>query len=321
MEKLTGISIRVKLLLLLTVVPILTLALYLAFASHLFRTDKIAYVFDSSSAGARAVSTQVRTQLEVWEERVREIAAGFHKETGSFNAVSVALFRESRELDSLTLYRSSGAGLFRRLGSLQRPGLKGDRSESKPEFLESARRSGIAMAYSGSLLLGIRVGEVGSPGELIGVLSIPGQRLAELFKSGETASYLVAPGGAVILGPEKAQESDFSGWEFFRTALKKNLSDGTAEVVSPSGRPMLVSYSQVGAGDLRVVSLIERDAVLRAVSVLLTKSLLFFVALISAATLISVFASSQLTATLRELFAATLRVSSGDFNIQVAVRS
>ncbi|MFN8945155.1 MAG: hypothetical protein ACK5WZ_11105, partial [Pseudobdellovibrionaceae bacterium] len=56
--------LRYKLLLVLTLIPVLTLATYLSLAVRIFREDKIAYVFDSSSNFVGTLSSQVRSQIQ-----------------------------------------------------------------------------------------------------------------------------------------------------------------------------------------------------------------------------------------------------------------
>src|SRR6185369_14647532 len=97
--------------------------------------------------------------------------------------------------------------------------------------------------------------------------------------------------------------------------------DSTTEARLSDGVTYLISFATVGVGDLIVISKVDKSKALKAVEVLIAKSLLFFVCLLASTLLISVFASNQLTSTLRELFEATRKVAQGDFNIQVAVKS
>jgi sigma-B regulation protein RsbU (phosphoserine phosphatase) len=83
----------------------------------------------------------------------------------------------------------------------------------------------------------------------------------------------------------------------------------------------LISYASVGFGDLTVVSKVDKTKALKAVDVLIFKSLIFFVALIALTLVISVIASGQLTSTLLELFDGTQQIAQGDFSVRVEARS
>ena len=82
-----------------------------------------------------------------------------------------------------------------------------------------------------------------------------------------------------------------------------------------------MSYSRLGLSDIVVISTVSMNKALKAVDVLIKKSALFFIALIASTLLISLFASSQLTSALRELFEATAKIAQGDFSVRVLVRS
>ncbi|HWU43211.1 MAG TPA: SpoIIE family protein phosphatase, partial [Bdellovibrio sp.] len=74
-------------------------------------------------------------------------------------------------------------------------------------------------------------------------------------------------------------------------------------------------------GDLIVVTTVEKEKALGAVQILIRKSLIFFLILISITVIISLFASSGITHALTDLFDATKKVSEGDFKIRVKVNS
>ena len=74
-------------------------------------------------------------------------------------------------------------------------------------------------------------------------------------------------------------------------------------------------------GDLAVVARVDKKKALKAVQILVAKSLLFFVALIASTLVISVIASSRLTSTLRDLFEATRKIAQGDFSVRVESQS
>ena len=83
----------------------------------------------------------------------------------------------------------------------------------------------------------------------------------------------------------------------------------------------MISFAEVGLGDLIVMSKVDKKRALKAVEVLVLKSLLFFLALLAITLIVSVIVSNRLTATLRELFEATRQIAQGDFDVKIVARS
>jgi sigma-B regulation protein RsbU (phosphoserine phosphatase) len=102
--------------------------------------------------------------------------------------------------------------------------------------------------------------------------------------------------------------------------MAKGLPEATELLTLPDRSKMLLSYSRSPGTQLAVFSAIDRKAALKAVDLLLAKSILFFVALISLTIIISVIASKRLTSALTLLHQATKKIGEGKFdevNIQV----
>ena len=59
---LSKISIRYKILLILTVIPAAALLVYLAIALRVFKEDKVAYVFDTTSQMSSSIAGQLKTR-------------------------------------------------------------------------------------------------------------------------------------------------------------------------------------------------------------------------------------------------------------------
>src|SRR5690606_13898188 len=121
---------------------------------------------------------------------------------------------------------------------------------------------------------------------------------------------VVSRGGFAVI---RAMDVVGSDLQILRNVLTGQATEGTTEARLSDGQVYLISYSSVGMGDLLVISRVDKANALKAVEVLIVKSMLFFVALLGSTLIISVIASSRLTATLRELFEATKRIAQGDF--------
>ena len=326
------LSIRYKLLILLTVLPLVSLSLYLLMASRLFETDKIAYVFDSSVGVSRSLSVQIRMEVDSFLSKAKPIVEGYDYVEKKFSPFAQDLFLKQTKLDAMVLYRFHD-GSYEPLGALGKDlgsDVHFDKEvpfhEQIQQMLKSKQITIQAYAPTGRhIAIGYRLGEVSDAGHLILIGLYHAQDLVETFaNSGLYQSVLINNLGQILLGPLDVSGTILEATDpkqFFAGILVSKTPEGTAEVKNQAGKDTLVSYSQVGLGDLTVASIVSKKDALRATEVLIAKSLLFFVALISTTIIISVFASIQLTSTLRELFEATRLIAQGNFDVRVKARS
>src|SRR4051812_39662334 len=98
------VSLKYKLLGLLITLPVISLALYLVLATHLFETDKIAYVYDSSAMASRSLGAQVRGQIESGVAALRPLLEGLDERRKKLDSASVTLFARAPQIDAVTFY-------------------------------------------------------------------------------------------------------------------------------------------------------------------------------------------------------------------------
>jgi sigma-B regulation protein RsbU (phosphoserine phosphatase) len=127
--------------------------------------------------------------------------------------------------------------------------------------------------------------------------------------------FLVDKSGIALLGPDKSVLDE----KVINNLKASTLPEAAFDV--DSKQRQIVSYTDAGIDGMRVVATVDEKLALSAVDVLLTKSILFFIAMIASTVIISVFASVKLTASLRELYEATKMVALGKFDVRVAHRS
>jgi sigma-B regulation protein RsbU (phosphoserine phosphatase) len=316
------ISLRYKLLLLLTTLPVCSLALYLFVATDLFQKDKVAYVFDSSATVSRSIATQVRIEVQSAYDSLRYVVENFDFNQKKFNAIGQDIFNRNPKAHALILLRRDNSGRYVQLGSLTKNTERARAFVADPALIEKLRASAVAHAASvsesrefpGAVELAFRLGEKTSPDHMVLVAIYQADDMINAFEAGAMyTNVLVSQSGETSLGSAK----DFLEMNLLNTVMKSKASDGTAEVRGKTGKAYLISYSAIGVGDLVAISKVDKQKALKAVEVLVTKSVLFFVALIAFTLLISVVASSKLTSALRELYEATKRVAQGDFTVRV----
>lgn len=323
------LSLRYKLLALLITLPLVSLGLYLLMATDLFQKDKVAYVHDSSATVSRSLASQVRMETQGIYTAVRSLVDNFDFTTMQFNAVAKSLIDANPRAYAVILFRRTPEGSYANLGQMLTVGNEGQaKSFAENEaFVQDLRARAIETsafmeeysAVPGTIAVAYRLGEKSEPNHLVAVALYQAQDLLTAFEStGFYTSFVTSRDGKVKVGSMSVVQTDL---DLLKGVLGNSKTDGTAEITLSDGVRYLISYSNIGLGDLLVISKVDKMKALKAVEVLVAKSILFFIALLASTLLISVFASNQLTSTLRELFDATEKVSQGDFNIDVKVRS
>ena len=309
---------------LLTTIPAVCLALYLLMATELFKKDKIAYVFDSSVAVSRALSVQTRLTVQSLFDAVKPIVESFDYGTRRFPASAEKLFSQSSRLKALRTYLKGKDGKFVFLGTLvdQQDERVVKLSQDQKIFSNAFYAAIADQVYIHELesepgigVFSFRIDREKDQSQLIVTALVDVEGLESSFASnGLYDSYLWSPKNGKLFGSEKDMDPKLLSY-------LGSLPEGTAEHKGTNGDSSLMSYSRLGLSDIVVISTVSMNKALKAVDVLIKKSALFFIALIASTLLISLFASSQLTSALRELFEATAKIAQGDFSVRVLVRS
>lgn len=316
------LSLRYKLLLLLTLIPTLCLSLYLLMATDLFKKDKVAYVFDSSVAVSRALSVQTRLTVQSLFDAIKPIVEGYDYKVRNFDQNSRELFHQSSRVKALTVYQKPSSGKYIYLGTLVEPDDQLRKIVSDRSIMNTAQQQAVQNQiflsslsdYPGLGVFSFRIDREKDNSHLLVTAIVDVTGLESSFAgSGLYESYLWSPRYGKLFGSEKPMAGNVLNHI-------GALPEGTAEIVEKGG-DLLLSYSKLGLGDFLVISTVEKSKALKAVDVLIKKSALFFMALIASTLLISLFASLKLTSALRELFEATQKVAAGDFSVRVKARS
>lgn len=330
-----GVSLRYKILFLLTIIPVLTLASYLVLAMRIFESDKIAYVFDSTSNMSATVAAQVKTQLNallastkpMFQDYLLNVDAEGKR---SFSAFGDKTFRAEPLLDIVAAYRQKADGSFELVSVLEKTqDLLSDLSRQRgadltADFADVSREGRILRIPFGDDRVLIFEKFADKNETTVFLILTRLSETAEMFRTAMSQKmYLVGRDGRILFGPSTDQAKNLV--ELVEVSF---LRDPEAKVVQGAetsrdaeGKELLVSYSKAGFGDLIVVSTVSKDKALGAVQVLLRRSLIFFVILICVTAIISLVASGTITQALSALFSATQKVSQGDFAIRVDVKS
>ncbi len=328
-------SLRYKILTALTALPLVGLTLFLLLAVHIFEKDKILYVFDSSLSVSKTKASRVRSEISSMISASQSVVYSYSPDTRSIAASGNHLFREESKFEAFRLYAlSPDTGNYNEVAALQKEAgeeaMAGESERLSALVAEAIEKTVVVRrpkSGGASILLALRFGEVADPKHVVAIGVFQAGEFAETFKpDGAFNSFLATGGGGdgAVFG-EGVRDGE-SGGEWSAAEISARLSatgapEGIAEIRSPAGSPYLASFVDAGVGGLRVVSLVERAKALAAVNTLLRKSLLFFLAVLSATTIISVLASQRMTSALRHLLFATEKVAQGDFNVRVDLKS
>lgn len=297
-------------------------------ATELFQRDKIAYVFDSSATVSRSMATQARSELYSSYSALSTVAETYLPQVKKFSDVGEGLFKRNAVVKGLVLYQREDSGVYTELARLFKEGAGVKEFSADEERLQSLRKEAVlhgahvneASNSPGAMAVAFRLGELKDSHHQVVVALVQADDLVGIFEAKSLyRTLMVSRSQGVVMGtPAKSSNIEFAQLE---THFSSGNPEGTAEITVTKGQFVLVSYAMIGLGDLAIMSSVDKNVALKAVDVLIAKSLLFFVALLAGTLLISIFASSKLTSALRDLFEATTKIANGDFNVQIKASS
>lgn len=354
-----SLSIRVKILLLLTLLPLLVLGSYLYIAIEVFQNDKIAYVYEGTTSISRTLSLQTSTDLNSILSSARPVLQDY-TQNRSFGIVSQSLLQVESPVLWVAVFGQAPDGTFVQRGMVSRdqepapvasqvsatPATEGTTpAVPVPAVAVSAAQAQLNQILTGSKILAsaphqkrmvtiplkednILIAEyVDDPATSRRYIFLIYAKSDELFRAfrtpGGSENFLVDSQGQVLMGPPEVERQNLNT-RFAVGFISRNEASqpaGTEEVVDGKGENFLVSFARLSFGNLAVVSAVPKKAALQAVTTLIRKSIIFFAVLICATVIISLVASKNLTAALTQLFQATQKVAQGHFEIRVKVDS
>lgn len=326
-----GISIRYKILLLLTSIPLITLTAYLILALKIFEDDKIAYVFDSTSSMSGTMAAQIKTQLNGVLSTTKPIFQEYLSQQ-KFSSVAESIFANEYNIEAIAVFKPSAMGGYERSAALEKvpEGATqtiqslGSKFSSYMNEADAVGRVVKVPFNDDRVMIFEKVSNETKTRNTIFVVVVKMSEAAEMFRAVTSQRmYLISQDGTVLFGPESmpGQKLQSVVDPNFLKETGSKVAQGAEAEKAVDGTDLLVSFAKAGFGDLTVVTTVEKAKALGAVQILIRKSLIFFGILISLTVIISLFASSGLTHALTDLFVATKKVAEGDFKIRVKVDS
>lgn len=322
-----GVSLKYKFMAALLLIPLVGLTLFLLLAKSIFEKDKVAYVFDSSLSVTKTRAARVSSELTSVISLAQAIVLSYRADTKNLSETGTYFFDREDRLDVFQLYAWNGeSSNYEKTVDLTKPSgkaLLSDKDALVKKSLIDAKSKAVLVrgldAGSERLLMVARFGEVSDPKHVIAVIAFGASDLAQIFlESGAYSSFLARRDDGQLIFISKGAGVD---WEAVWTTLSgKTTPEGIEEIGMPSSSSkFLTSYSDVGVGNLIVVSTVDKRAALSAGQLLLKKSSMFFIALIALTAIFSVITSGGMTVPLTKLSQATQKVAQGDFDVRVDI--
>lgn len=323
-------SLRLKVLLLISVVTASTLAALLAVAVRIFTSDKVADIRSTGVSLVQSLATQGRIELESVINSLRPVMAGYRPEEGRLSQEALYVLKQISVIQQFRVYKWNGATY--------------DIAQEEPTTAAEALRlpvidnptllsmsaEGIAVRGLGNptqplLLLSVRFGPRENPSHTMVLASLQGLRFLESVRSRSNyAIALLGQGASLITQNPRAEEGElppFSEWETLPEMIRTKSPPGTADINNVTDDTLLLSQAPVGIGSLTVAAYVPKKQAMQAVSSFVKKAVAVFIILILLAFGIASLASGKITATLSSLTTASQKVALGEFNLQLQVES
>ncbi|MDZ4675897.1 MAG: ATP-binding protein [Oligoflexia bacterium] len=339
-------SIRYKILSVVTVLLVGALGLYLLLATRIFESDKKALVFDLNKSVVTTLAAEVETSLLGAADKLKLYALIF---AGNLERRTQTAFQEIVEKDPLLvrleLYELGFSKNMKRISQIT------DKSFAElykvdekyyDEILPAIREIPFDLIQSKSLavwnatipqgpaLIGmgisvIREGSSGTPEKLMAVVGYvkADQFLKNLKTSTLTQAFIIGADGRVLIHAKPTYMSearDFSKSPIVNEFRRGSFSTGVMEY-SDQGKEQLGAYSRVSVGGLGIISQVESARAFMAVKQLITRSLLFALIITTVTFIATIFFSRTLTQPLQKLMEAMEKVSAGNLDAALQIKS
>ena len=324
------ISIRYKILLVISGVLFVAMGTYLYLATSLFTRDKLAYIYDLNASLVASLTEQTRANLAVLIKELNTSTADLERgNVGDLFAREPDLLRVQlfvRRSDN-TWHLQSAAVHHEALPLVQLVDNDLNRLyQDRPLPLTAiASQAGYVYVQNSSLppTAAVLTLAYRSPSHnYVVVADFRHERLLRIFGHSKLhETYLIDERGQVLAHPNGArviQHQDLSSHALVAQALASDAAAGVRAFVDQDSKAQIGAYGRVGLGRLWVLTQIPESEAWRASQELVARSSLFAVAIVLGAFIVSIFFSRLITAPIRRLQSAAERIGRGQFDIDVS---
>lgn len=325
-------SLKYKILLLLTLIPTIALFTYVLLAMSIFSKDKIAYIYDSSGNLSQALSQQLRVLITGVISNNKSVFQEFVT-TRNFSTAARAHFENANNTDAVLAYEvDETTKQVALLSMMARNKVDYDNLKTKidnqvkyeAQYIKGNQRILYNLDQNDKIYFVEKTTPEAGTKAIYFVIVIKVEEFYDTFSTSSAQQlFLINQFGQVVLGPGQVTEKDIS--KVFDLKFLKNkdnrFQQGVEETTDMEKKEMIISFAEIGFGDSYVLAAVKKELALSALDQLVKKSVIFFVLLVAIIAIVSLFASGSITNALTQLFEATEKVSQGQFDIQVKVKT
>jgi sigma-B regulation protein RsbU (phosphoserine phosphatase) len=338
------LSLRYKLLGIITLILVVTTTSYLGLAVRLFNADKTAYVFDGNLALTETLGEEAATGIlsSLKTMRLAALALTTAPDAAARKTAVAAVVRDDDQFVAMRIARVRDSG-----------GLTTEADVYDDEYLATFQRdAGYAAALQDEVQVpaallekaGVHVQNAvrdGGPPLLAVALPIRGEsddkivlvvsallrqdrRFAIFQRSSFYTSSMLDGFGNLLAHADPSRvlrRESLAGSPVVDEILESPLAKGVHETLDANGEEIIVAYKKLGIGNLVVISEVPREKAFLPSRKLVEKSAQLAILVLALSMLVSMDFSRRLTAALNHLYLGTLKIAKGDFDVDVAVKS
>lgn len=311
-------SLRRKILILLISVSLFSGLTFLAISIVTFKSDKIAYIFETNNNFINSASEQVKSDIRFATNEVKLLLLKMVSD-GTFTGIADKTLGENSAVDAIKIYKLAGAEGLQLFSELKKSEF--DSAEDANKVMHKlVLQKGKALATIDDYVLIAETLKMGSE-DLVVIYYFRSGALQGFFEKGKASlSYLVDSSGEIIKA-DQALNSDYVSRNFLKSFQEiKKLSSTTLRIKTSDDKKWLMTSVALGYEDYYMISMTDEDQAMYAIKRLTTQAVLIFAIIFFAIVIVGVFTSNYLTSRLSELTAATQKVISGDYKFVVQAK-
>lgn len=337
------VSIRYKFLGILFTLLFAAIVSFLYLATDLFNSDKKAYIYDNNAALTEALAKEAETGIQSTIKSLRFVGITFTQRSKDQSSVLQAtkdLFQSETDLVDLSVYEidPSSGNAKRLLHLVEKRHLK-PLGLTEKELIDLEQRfpynrtriqENRLSIESVPAAEGFELTKVSIPFEsnrrnlIITAQVLQGQRFKMFQRSKVYTTFLVNRYGQLLAHSDRKElnaKDPFSGNQTVRDILDSPIVAGATEYENQNGEELILAFRKVDKLGLTVFSQLPSDKAFAASQIFIEKSVLFAMLILSISFVLSIPFTRKLTAAIRQLYAGTMKVSKGNFDIDIPVKS
>ncbi len=317
---------KIKLISIITLMLVVSLSIYLIFALDLFYKDKFAYIFEVGLNTSDNIADQMSAYIGSAENNVSFLGTSYNI-TDKNDKIIEHLFNSLDNVVEFSIYSVTSNVPRQLLGIFDKTYLLG---HELPEDYLSMFQKDVNNFFNDIKVSNIKIAVLNNKRNIpilqiikfkeskkqIWHAAIDISKMIDIFKKDQiyNISIMYDSGQPFLLENENIEIEELA------TIANSGIT-GSKEITLLNGRKLLISSSFIPKYNLAVLAQIDYDKAFLVAKQLIEKSIYFGLLLISLFSIIGIVFSKTITSSIEKLFAGTTKMSEGDFNTKVTVKS